>query len=100
LAKCDVSFLISCLVKLIGRNGGGYRAKESDFEFILPYLSQATKEQIVELLTVSTHNDQVCNEGACAQRYLPPLAKIHGRFMKRKDLKELKETLGRYDVKF
>jgi len=100
LAKCDVSFLIDCLVKLIGRGGGGYRVKESDFALILPYLSRATKEQIVELLTVSTHNDQVCNAGACAQHYLPPLVKSHGRYMKLKDLKELKETLGRYGVKF
>ena len=100
LAKCNVSFLINGLVKLIGRRGGGYRAKELDFELILPYLSQATKEQLVELLTVSTHNDQVCNAGACAQHHLPPLVKSHGRYMKRKDLKELKETLGRYGVKF
>jgi hypothetical protein len=99
LAKRDVSFLISCLIKLIGRTRG-YRATEAAFELILPYIPQATREQIVELLTVSTHNDQVCNAGTCAQHYLPPLVKSHGRYMKRKDFKELKETLGRYGVKF
>lgn len=99
LAKRDVSFLINCLINLIERTRG-YRATEAAFALILPYLPQATKEQIVKLLTVSTHNDQVCNAGTCAQHYLPPLVKSHGRYMKRKDFKELKETLGRYGVKF
>jgi hypothetical protein len=97
VAKRDVSFLISGLIRLVSRSRN-YRDAEWNFSLILPYLGQATKEQIVELLTVSLRNEQVCNAGLCAQRYLPPLVRTHGRFMKRYDLKELKETLGRYKV--
>jgi len=49
-----------------------------------------------QLLTVSTHNNQVCNAGYCIRNYLPPLIKTHGRYMKRKDLKELKDVQARY----
>ena len=95
LAKLDVVFLISCLIKLVAGTRS-YRDAESACQRLQPYLSKATKEQKVELLTISTRNSQVCNAGWCAKTFLPPLSRSHGRFMKRNDRKELKETLARY----
>ena len=48
----------------------------------------------MELLTISNANKEICHAGLCLKQYLPPIIKTHGRFMKRKDLKELKETLS------
>lgn len=98
LAKRDVGFLISAILKVIA-GSKSWRGAEYNFQLILPYLAQATKAQIVDLLTISNANKEICHAGLCLKQYLPPIIKTHGRFMKRKDLKELKETLGRYNVK-
>jgi len=95
LARKDLNVLISGIIRLIGASRG-FRHAEANFELILPYLDRASRQQIVELLTVSTHNNQVCNAGLCIRNYLPPLIRTHGRYMKRKDLKELKDVQARY----
>src|SRR5450759_3964927 len=74
LAKQDVSFLISAIIKVIA-GSKSWRGAEATFQLILPYIPQATEEQIVELLTVSTHNGEICNAGLCLKDYLPPLIK-------------------------
>jgi hypothetical protein len=99
LAKRDISFLISAIITIVA-GSRSWRGAESNFQLILPYLMEASRQQVVELLTVSNHNKEVCNAGLCAQKYLPPLVKTHGRYMKRKDLRELKDTLTRYGVSF
>jgi hypothetical protein len=95
LAKFDVSGLIEGIIKIIAKSGN-YRSAESNFELILPYLERASTTQVAELLRVSTQNNQVCNAGACATRYLPPLFKSHGHFLDPDVQKALADTLARY----
>jgi hypothetical protein len=64
---------------------------------ILPYIQKASDEQIVELLNASTANNQVCNAGLCATKYLPPLFATHGKFMDEKTRKEPGDVLKRYE---
>lgn len=96
VAKHDVSFVIDKLVAKVGKSRN-FRGAEANFELILPYIGKATREQVVELLNVSTDNGQVCNAGLCATKYLPPLVKSHGKYMDAGKLKELEEVLGRYN---
>jgi hypothetical protein len=96
IAKHDVSFVIDKLVAKVGKSGG-YRGAEANFELILPYLGKATREQVVELLNVSTDNRQICHASLCATKYLPPLVKSHGKFMNKDKLKELEGVLAQYN---
>jgi len=96
LAKHNVSFLIHSIIKIISASRT-YRAAESNFEMILPYIDRATDAQITELLTVSTKNDQICNAGKCAQTHLPPLLESHGYLLDAATKKELTDTLARYN---
>jgi hypothetical protein len=95
LEKHNVEDLIDLLIALIG-DSTSWRNAEANFQLILPYLDRATKKQVVQLLTVSAENGEVCNAADCAQKYLPPLVKSHGRFMKRKTRAYLSDTLKRY----
>ncbi len=95
LAKHDVSFLIDRIILII-RKSPNYRQSEANFELILPYLGKAKDQQIVELLKVSTQNNQVCNAGLCARQYLPPLLKSHGQLMDTQDRETLEDTLKLY----
>jgi hypothetical protein len=95
LAKHDVSFLIDKIIGIIHKSPN-YRQAEANFELILPYLDTATDGQITELLRVSTDNNQVCNAGLCAQKYLPPLLKSHGHLMAPEERKMLEDTLKLY----
>lgn len=92
LDKWDVAFVIGGLISIIGKSGN-YRSAEADFELIL----KASDEQIVELLNASTANNQVCNAGLCATKYLPPLFATHGKFMDEKTRKELGDVLKRHE---
>jgi hypothetical protein len=94
LAKHDVSLLIDKIIIII-RWSSNYRKAEENFALILPYLPKAKDIQIVELLKVSTSNEQVCNAGLCARNYLPPLVKSHGHLMATEDRKKLADTLKR-----
>ena len=96
IARKDFDFLIAGIIRLSGASRQPWRHAEANFELILPYINRATRQQIVELLTVSTHNLEVCNAARCIRDYLPPLIKTHGRYMKRKDLRELKDVKARY----
>jgi len=98
LAKHDVSFLIDALTDIISKSGN-YRTAESNFQMILPYIKHARDKQVVELLRVSTKNDQVCNAGLCAQVYLPPLLASHGHLLDAATKKQLSDTLDRYKAK-
>jgi hypothetical protein len=96
VAKHDVSFVIDKLVVKIGKSGG-FRGAEANFELILPYIGKASRQQVVELLNVSTDNNQVCHASLCATKYLPLLMKSHGKFMDRDKLKELEGVLAQYN---
>jgi TIR domain len=95
LANFDVSALIDVLVKIIAKSGS-FQGAESNFELVLPYISSASTEQIVELLRVSTENNQVCDAGACAIKYLPPLFKSHGQLLNPDVQKALADTLAQH----
>jgi hypothetical protein len=95
LAKFDVSGLIDALVKIIAESVN-YRNAESNFELVLPYLWSANAEQIVELLRVSTENDQICNADLCIRKYLPPLLASHGHLLSPEIRKTLTGTIAHY----
>jgi len=95
LAKHDVSFVIGKLIQRVG-DSRSYRGAEANFELMLPYVGRATKDQIVELLEVSTKNKQVCHAGICATEYLPPLVNSHGAYMNRELRAEIDAVLDRY----
>ena len=96
LAKRDVKFVIDGLIPVIAKSGS-YRGAEASFELILPYLSKATKEQIVGLLNASIKNDQICHASLCATKYLPPLFQSHGKFMANELRNELAGVLKQYE---
>lgn len=96
LFKCDKAFTIDALVALVGKSGS-YRGAEYAFGLISPYLNAATDEQKTELLKVSTNNNQVCNAGECATKFLPPLLASHGKFLAHNTRSELEATLARYN---
>ena len=96
VAKHNVAFVIDKLIAKIGRSGN-FRGAEANFELILPYLGKATKEQVVQLLDVSTANVQVCHASLCATKYLPPLVESHGKFMNAERLAELRGVLAQYE---
>src|SRR5262249_39716795 len=81
LASRDVAFAIDKVIAIISKSTS-FRNAESNFELIQPYIGRATRQQIVELLNISTANKQVCHASLCATQYLPPLVKSHGQFMK------------------
>jgi TIR domain-containing protein len=95
IARCNKAFAIDGIINLIS-GSKNYRAAEKNFELILPYLKDASKEQKVRLLEVSLSNDQVCNAGLCATKYLPPLFASHGQFLNEKTRAELSGILDRY----
>jgi hypothetical protein len=96
LAKHDVALVIDKLVAIIGKSVN-YRSAEANFELILPYIGRAQRQQVVDLLTVSTANDQVCHASLCAKKYLPPLLKSHGKFMKSETREKLEKVLAQYN---
>lgn len=96
LAKHDVKFVVDRLIQLIGKSGG-FRSAEANFALILPYLNRASKEQIVELLNVSTNNKQICHASLCASKYLPSLFQSYGKFMTDDLHNELAGVLKQYE---
>jgi TIR domain len=96
LAKHGLAFVIDKLVAIVGKSRS-FRGAEANFELILPYIGRANRQQIVELLNVSTANNQVCHAALCATKYLPPLVASHGKFMKAETRKQLDEVLAQYD---
>lgn len=96
LARHDVGFVINKLIAKVEKSGS-FRGAEADFQLILPYIGSASKEQVVELLNVSTKNKQVCHAGLCATKYLPPLVASHGKLMVPDTRKELEAVLAQYN---
>lgn len=95
LAYRDVSFVIDKVTRIIEQSGN-FRAAESNFELILPYLPKATDAQIVTLLDASQQNGQVCHASLCARDYLPPLMRSHGHLLTQAKRQNLEETLAQY----
>ena len=83
---------------LIDRIAGSrnYRGAEANFQKILPFISKMTGEQVKSLLDKVADNDQVYDAALCARDYIPPLLKLHGRLLKPKTRKFLKDTCARY----
>jgi hypothetical protein len=97
LAAHDVAFTISAIIQIIARSGN-YRTAESNFAMILPYLNRATDQQIVDLLNVSYHNNQICHAALCAREYLPPLLKSHGQYLQPEIRADLGQLLAQYAI--
>ena len=95
LASREVSFAIDGITKIIDRSGN-YRAAEANFQLILPYLARATDSQIVNLLTVSERNGQICHASLCAREYLPPLMRSHGHLLQGDVRDRLNQVLAQY----
>ncbi len=96
IARRDKAFAIDGIINIISLSGN-YRGAEANFELILPYLNDASKEQKVRLLQASLRNNQVCNAGLCATKYLPPLLASHGQYLSAEDragLKNLNRTIS------
>jgi len=99
IARRDKAFAIDGIINIISLSGN-YRGAEANFELILPYLNDASKEQKVRLLQASLRNNQVCNAGLCATKYLPPLLASHGQYLSAEDRAELTAILDRYKPSF
>lgn len=96
VAKHNVAFVIDKLIAKVSESRS-FRGAEANFELILPYVGKATKEQIVQLLTASADNQQVCHASLCATKYLPPLVASHGNLMQKAKLTELQSVLAQYN---
>jgi hypothetical protein len=95
LAKADIGFAIDAMIKNL-KGSASFRGAEANFGLLLPYLGQATDEQIVRILKVSQANGQICHAGLCAHEYLPPLLASHGHLLDPVDKESLAETLAAY----
>lgn len=95
LVKYNAHFAIDHMVDRL-RISSNYRSAERHFALLLPYLENATDEQIVEVLKAAVNNGQISEAGLCARTYLPPLFKTHGKFLNGADQKHLGQILDRY----
>jgi hypothetical protein len=96
IAKHDMQFAIGALLNNL-RRSRSYRQAEYNFELVNPYLIHFTNNNMRDLLTISTENDQICNAGLCVKTFLPPLVKSYGKYLKldiRKRLKALWRATG------
>lgn len=93
--KLDFDTGVELTTELIGRSGN-YRTAEQNFQLILPHISKMSRTQIKSLLQRAADNDQVHHASLCANQYLPPLLKSHGRFLAPKTRSFLKEICARY----
>jgi hypothetical protein len=96
LVKHSPKLVIDELIKIIS-GSWDFRGAERNFELLLPYLSKATRKQIVELLNASTKNKQICHASLCATKYLPPLYQSHGKLMQDELRAELADVLKQYE---
>jgi hypothetical protein len=97
IAKHDMQFAIGALLNNL-RHSRSFRQAEYNFELVNPYLIHFTNNNMRDLLTISTENDQICNAGLCVKTFLPPLVKGYGKYLKPDIRKRLKDTLARYGV--
>jgi hypothetical protein len=95
IARRDKPFAIEGIINIIS-SSGNFRRAEANFELIVPYLKDASKEQMVRLLEVSLENNQICHAGLCATKYLPPLLASHAQFLSTENQAALSEILDRY----
>jgi hypothetical protein len=72
IARRDKPFATDGIINII-RSSVNFRRAEANFELIVPYLKDASKEQKIRLLEVSLENNQICHAGLCATKYLPPI---------------------------
>ncbi|MET4804424.1 toll/interleukin-1 receptor domain-containing protein [Bradyrhizobium sp. LB11.1] len=97
LASHDVAFAINAATALIA-GSRSFRSAEYHFQLILPYLARATDRQIVELLQIAHHNDQVAHASLCAREYLPPLMRTHGHLLPPEVRGGLEQVLVQYSA--
>jgi len=95
VASRDMSFAINAGIGLVA-NARSFRQAEYHFEAVRPYLYGATDQQVIELLTVSARNGQVCHASLCAHDYLPPLMQSHGHLLSPDVRESLAQVLAQY----
>lgn len=95
IASRDMAFAINAGINRV-LDARSFRQAEYHFETVLPFLHAATDQQVVQLLTVSAQNSQVCHASRCAREYLPPLMQSHGHFLPPDVRQALAEVLAQY----
>ena len=93
--KHDFAFGIEIIIELIGRSAG-YRTAEENFRLVLPHVPKMSDAQVKLLLQRSAENGQVHHASLCANDYLPPLLKSHGRLLSPKTRALLKKVCAQY----
>jgi hypothetical protein len=92
IAKHDVGVAIDLLVKRLS-DSNSYAEAERRFEMLSPYLPDASKDQIIDILKAAASNSQISECWAC-QPSLRNMLKSHGKFLSQKDRNHLAESLG------
>jgi len=94
IAKHDVALAIDIMIEIIA-SSRSFREAEANFRLILPYLNQASDDQIKLLLEKVADNGQVHQAAQCANEYIPPLLESHGHLLDNDTRSFLTETLGK-----
>lgn len=93
--KCDKRHAITQMIKRV-KEARSFRGAEHDFQVLRPYLPQANRQEVIDLLVAATDNDQVCHAGLCHTEYLPPLLVSHGQFMPGDKRAKLEKVIASY----
>jgi hypothetical protein len=93
--KCNKRHAFAQMIKRVG-SSGSFRGAEHNFQILRPYLPQANRQEIVDLLVAAADNDQVCHAGLCHSEYLPPLIASHGQFMPAEKRVKLEKVIAGY----
>lgn len=94
IAKHDVALAIDIMIEIIA-SSRSFRRAEANFRLILPYLNQASDDQIKLLLEKVADNGQVHQAAQCANEYIPPLLESHGHLLDNDTRSSLTEKLGK-----
>ncbi|SEO17693.1 toll/interleukin-1 receptor domain-containing protein [Bradyrhizobium sp. OK095] len=95
VASANIGFAIDAGIRLIA-GARSFRQAEYHFEAVRSHLNGATDQQIIQLLTVSAQNGQVCHASLCAREYLPPLMQSHGHLLPPDVREGLVQVLAQY----
>lgn len=80
---------IDIIIKIID-GSSSYRDAESNFELIIPYLSDLTEEQAIYLLEAIISNRQIYEAIKCKDTYIPQVVRRYGNLIPKEDLEFLK----------
>lgn len=95
IAKYDVTLAIDIMIEIIA-SSRSFRGAEANFRLILPYLNQASVDQVKLLLEKIADNGQVHHAALCVMEYIPPILETHGHLLSQENREFLSGICDQY----